>query len=121
MSAIYITAHSNARSLTHGARPGIEPASSWILVSSLTTKPWWELLDLKVVKSVRPSSNVSESGSSLVAQQVKHPALSLLWHRFEPWHGKICILQAWPKKKKKKKSLSLCYKLSDVEFTKSFN
>ena len=28
----YITAHSNARSLTHWARPGIEPVSSWILV-----------------------------------------------------------------------------------------
>ena len=24
--------HSNARSLIHGARPGIEPESSWILV-----------------------------------------------------------------------------------------
>ena len=28
----YTTAHSNAGSLTHGARPGMEPASSWILV-----------------------------------------------------------------------------------------
>ena len=28
----YITAHSNTRSLTHWARPGIKPASSWILV-----------------------------------------------------------------------------------------
>ena len=27
----YTTAHGNAGSLTHGARPGIEPASSWIL------------------------------------------------------------------------------------------
>ena len=24
--------HSNARSLTHGVRPGIEPESSWVLV-----------------------------------------------------------------------------------------
>ena len=30
------TAHSNARSLTHGARPGINPASSWILVGFVT-------------------------------------------------------------------------------------
>ena len=29
-SSTYITAHGNARSLTHGARPGIEPASSGI-------------------------------------------------------------------------------------------
>ena len=26
------TAHSNARSLTHGARPGIKPETSWFLV-----------------------------------------------------------------------------------------
>ena len=29
----------NARSLTHGMRPGIEPASSWILVGFVTTQP----------------------------------------------------------------------------------
>ena len=32
MSANYTTAHGNVRSLTHWARPGIEPASSWMLV-----------------------------------------------------------------------------------------
>ena len=32
VSATYVTAHSNYRSLTHWARPGIEPVSSWILV-----------------------------------------------------------------------------------------
>ena len=31
-SATYTTAHGNARSLTHWARPGIEPTSSWLLV-----------------------------------------------------------------------------------------
>ena len=31
-TATYTTAHSNARSLTHSARPGIKPASSGILV-----------------------------------------------------------------------------------------
>ena len=31
-SATYTTAHSNTGSLTHGARPGIEPVSSWMLV-----------------------------------------------------------------------------------------
>ena len=30
--ATYTTAHSNARSLTHWAMPGIEPATSWFLV-----------------------------------------------------------------------------------------
>ena len=31
-SATYTTAHSNARSLTHWARPRIEPLTSWLLV-----------------------------------------------------------------------------------------
>ena len=35
MSATYTPAHSNARPLTHGARTGIEPVSSWILGSLL--------------------------------------------------------------------------------------
>ena len=35
-SATYTTAHSNAGSLTHCVRPGIEPVSSWILVRFLT-------------------------------------------------------------------------------------
>ena len=39
----YTTAHGNAGSLTHGARPGIELVSSWILVRLITTEPQWEL------------------------------------------------------------------------------
>ena len=42
-SMTYTTAHGNARSLTHDGRPGIKPASSWILVSFFTPEPWWEL------------------------------------------------------------------------------
>ena len=38
-SVTYTTAHGNARSLTHWARPGIEPKSSWILVGFVTTEP----------------------------------------------------------------------------------
>ena len=41
--AVYTTAHGNAGSLTHWVRPGIEPASSWILVRFVSTEPWWEL------------------------------------------------------------------------------
>ena len=37
------TAHSNARSLTYRAGPGIQPASSWILVGFVTTEPQGEL------------------------------------------------------------------------------
>ena len=36
--------HSNPGYLTHGARPRIKPASSWILFGFLTTEPQWELL-----------------------------------------------------------------------------
>ena len=32
MSVTHTTAHGNTRSLTHWARPGIEPATSWFLV-----------------------------------------------------------------------------------------
>jgi len=39
----YTTAHSNTRSLTHWARPGIKPTSSWILVGFVTIEPWREL------------------------------------------------------------------------------
>ena len=38
-SATYTTAHSNAGSLTHWARPGMEPMSSWIPVG---LEPWRE-------------------------------------------------------------------------------
>ena len=45
MSVTYTTDHGkNARSLTHWLRPGIKPASSWILVRFVSTEPWWELL-----------------------------------------------------------------------------
>ena len=44
MSVTYTTAHSNARSLTHRARPGIEPSTSWFLVGFISAAPQWELL-----------------------------------------------------------------------------
>ena len=40
-SATYITAPGNARSLAYQARPGIELASSWILVGFITTEAQW--------------------------------------------------------------------------------
>ena len=41
----------NVGSLTHSARPGITPASSWIVVGFITTETLWELLN--------PSTNCS--------------------------------------------------------------
>ena len=43
-TAMQDPAHSNARSLTHLARPGVKPTFSWILVRLVTTEPQWELL-----------------------------------------------------------------------------
>ena len=42
--------HSKAGSLTHGARPGIKPASSWLLVGFVTTEPQCELLHFLKLK-----------------------------------------------------------------------
>ena len=36
VSVTHTTAHGNARSLTHWARPGFKPTSSWILVGFVT-------------------------------------------------------------------------------------
>ena len=44
MPATYTTAHGNAGSLTHKARSGIEPATSWFLVRFVSTAPQQELL-----------------------------------------------------------------------------
>ena len=40
--------HSNAGFLTHSARPGIEPESSWILVGFTSSEPQWEVLKQKL-------------------------------------------------------------------------
>ena len=41
-SATYTTAHGNVGSLTHGAKPGVKPASSWILVRFVSAVPGQE-------------------------------------------------------------------------------
>ena len=43
-SATYTTAYGNAKSLTHWARPGIEPVSSWTLARFVSAEPSPELL-----------------------------------------------------------------------------
>jgi len=40
-----------------------------------------------------------ENRSSVVVQQVKDPAFSLLWHRFDPWPGTFHVPWMQPKKK----------------------
>ena len=43
LSSTYTTAYGNMGFLTHRARPEMEPKSSWILVTFITTEPQWEL------------------------------------------------------------------------------
>ena len=38
-SVTYTTVHGNARSLTHGVRPGMEPAISWFLGGFISAAP----------------------------------------------------------------------------------
>ena len=51
-SVTYTIAHSYAGSPTHWARPGIEPASSWILVGFISAVPRRELPSYKVLKDI---------------------------------------------------------------------
>ena len=44
LSVIYAIVHSNAGSLTHWSRPGIEPETSWFLVGFVSAVPRRELL-----------------------------------------------------------------------------
>ena len=49
VSSTYTAAHSNRGYLTSQARPGIESASSWILVGFVTAEPQMELLNLAIL------------------------------------------------------------------------
>ena len=50
VSATYTTAHNNARSLTHWARPGIKLATSWFLVGFVNHWATAELLSILFLK-----------------------------------------------------------------------
>ena len=66
MSATYTTAHGNAGSLTPWARPGIEPASSWILVRFVSSEPQWEL------------QNATSYEKYLVLKHTSHMVLNIM-------------------------------------------
>ena len=71
----------------------------------------WEckLVQFTMENSMKILQNI-KSRSSLVAQQVKDLALLLLWLwlllwcRFDPWPGNLCMLWVWPKKKIKNRT-----------------
>ena len=45
MSATQTTAHGNAGSSIHWAKPGIKPETSWFLAGFVSAAPQWELLE----------------------------------------------------------------------------
>ena len=67
------TAHSDAGSLSHWARPGIELTTSWFLVGFVSTVPWQELLPItfniilyRSIKSRHPYLGLDLSGKTLL-------------------------------------------------------
>ena len=98
----HTTAHGNAGSLTHGARPGIEPASSCILVGFVSAAPrrelpdvllgWWTLFGRSLL--------VSRVTPSLVCRHLLSPVVSCT----APSQGtgrsslccRVCILKDTP-------------------------
>ena len=54
--------HSNAGSLTHWARPGIEPTSAWFLVEFVSAGPWQTLQEWIILKHIYFEKN--EKGSN---------------------------------------------------------
>ena len=49
MSATYIHSSRNPGSLTHWARPGTEPETSWFLVRFVSAEPWQELWEFFLI------------------------------------------------------------------------
>ena len=70
-SVTYVIAYGSTRSLTHRARPGIKPTSSWILVRFVTTEPQWELPSCQIFKTnewwVNYVSEAQSRGQALLA------------------------------------------------------
>ena len=95
-SAICATAYGNAWWLTHWARLGIEPASSWILAQFSTH---WATMGTTLSTFLK----ISGPWGSLVAKGIKDLVLSLLWLwlrlwcAFNPWRGNFHMPWVWPK------------------------
>ena len=85
-SSTYTTAHGNTRSLTHWARPGFEPASSWILVRFVSPEPRRELLHVVLICICLIANDIQHLYS------VYFPSVVPLWwnvfsvlHSFSNW------------------------------------
>ena len=112
-------------SLTHWARPRIEPTSSWILVRFLicwdttgTPQRTFEECNL-ARRKINPEENKIwklRVNLRFIFLQNFYPefpsclalALSLVWHWFDPWPGNFCMLQG-QHPPTQKKSVRVCY------------
>ena len=63
MSVTYTTAHSNAGTLTHWVRPGIEPVTLWFLVGFVSTAPWREFWMQQIFTECLPCVRTVEETS----------------------------------------------------------
>ena len=61
--------HSNARSLSHQARPGIEPASSWMLLRFVSVEPQQELPSFNFLINIFLIINLMQYSIFLVTSQ----------------------------------------------------
>jgi len=80
VSVTYTTTHGSAGSLTHWVRPGIEPATSWLLVRFVSAVPQGELLQPDS-QPATPQQELSEPTSYLLSWKdpnfpgnLNHPA-----------------------------------------------
>ena len=64
-STTYTTAHGHTGSSTHGARPGIEPATSWFLVRFISALPGWEHLGSFPMHKKQFSNAVRAAGPAI--------------------------------------------------------
>ena len=85
--------HSNTRSLTHWVRPGIKPASSWILVRFVSTEPRQQLHQYAL--ATRLFSHVDNS----IIPVFSHLNFCGQWGVKMPWPISHCVhlrfLSAW--------------------------
>ena len=70
------------RSPTHWARPGIEPASSWILVRFVSAAPPWEL-GVYILNSLSSGRQCINVNKKLFENSISHCIREYLWFSSE--------------------------------------
>ena len=101
----YTIAHGNARSLTHLARPGIEPATSWFLVGFISPAPRQELqswiffpqffnsINFIIFIVVQPLSHPNFTTFSSQTPHPFHPPLTYFFKTIGNENWKISLLR----------------------------